>query len=75
VTVQAAFGRVDEADELRTPSYVALQPTGPGDDGTERFEGSVPMERPGSFGYTVRVLPHADGLPADSDLGLMVTAS
>ncbi len=74
VTVQAAYGRVDEADELRAPSYVSLRPTGQGDDGQERFEGEVPMERPGSFGYTVRVLPHAAGLPADSDLGLMTTA-
>jgi starch phosphorylase len=74
VTVQAAYGRVDEADELRAPSYVSLRPAGHGEDGQERFEGEVPMERPGSFGYTVRVLPHAAGLPADSDLGLMTTA-
>jgi starch phosphorylase len=74
VTVQAAYGRVDEADELRAPAYVSLRPAGQGEDGQHRFEGEVPMERPGSFGYTVRVLPHAAGLPADTDLGLMTTA-
>jgi hypothetical protein len=31
------------------------------------------MERAGSFGYTVRVLPHAEGLPDDADLGLLAT--
>jgi starch phosphorylase len=73
VTVQAAYGRVDETDELRSPTYVPLRDAGPGDDGHHRFEGEVPMERAGSFGYTVRVLPHADGLPADTDLGLLAT--
>jgi starch phosphorylase len=74
VVVQAAYGRVDETDELRAPSYVSLRAAGPGDDGHERFEGEVPLERAGSFGYTVRVVPHHDALPADADLGLMTTA-
>jgi starch phosphorylase len=74
VTVQAAYGRVDEADELRSPSYLVLRPAGLGEDGHHRFEGDVPLDRAGSFGYSVRVLPHADGLPGDSDLGLMTTA-
>ncbi len=74
VTVQAAFGRVDESDELRAPRYVTLRAAEVGDDGLQRFEGDVPLERAGSFGYTVRVLPHSDRLPGDTDLGLLVTA-
>jgi starch phosphorylase len=74
VTVQAAYGRVDESDQLRTPTYVPLTAAGAGDDGLQRYEGEVPLERAGSFGYTVRVLPHSDRLPGDADLGLMVTA-
>ena len=74
VTVQAAYGRVDESDQLRTPTYVTLTAGERGDDGLHRFEGVVPLERAGSFGYTVRVLPHSDRLPGDADLGLMVTA-
>jgi starch phosphorylase len=58
VAVQAAYGRVDEADELQAPRYLALSSAGPGDDGLHRYEGAVPLERAGSFGYTVRVLPH-----------------
>jgi glycogen phosphorylase len=74
VTVQAVHGRVDEADELRAPRYATLASAGTGDDGLQRFEGHVPLERAGSFGYTVRVLPHHERLPGDSDLGLMTTA-
>ena len=74
VTVQAAYGRVDEADELRSPSYLRLTDAGAGDDGVHRYEGVVPLERAGSFGYSVRVLPHADALPGDADLALLTTA-
>ena len=74
VQVSVAYGRVDEADELRNPKVLPLAATGPGDDGLPRFEGEVPLERAGSFGYTVRVLPHHALLPADADLGLLTTA-
>jgi len=74
VTVQAVYGRVDEADELRAPRTVTLSPTDEGDDGLPRFEGEVPLDRAGSFGYTVRVLPHHALLPGDADLGLVTTA-
>ncbi len=74
VTVQAAYGRVDAADELRSPSYAVLADAGIGDDGLRRFEGTVPLDRAGSFGYSVRVLPHSDRLPGDADLGLLASA-
>jgi starch phosphorylase len=74
VTVQVAYGRVDEADELRAPLYAPLADAGVGDDGLRRFEGTVPLERAGSFGYSVRVLPHSDALPSDADLALLTTA-
>jgi starch phosphorylase len=74
VTVQATYGRVDESDQLRAPTHVTLAPVETGDDGLLRYVGDVPLERAGSFGYTVRILPHSDRLPGDSDLGLMTTA-
>jgi glycogen phosphorylase len=74
VTVQVASGRVDEADELTAPRYSTLAHGGTGDDGLHRYEGTVPLERAGAFGYTVRVLPHHELLPGDADLGLMTTA-
>jgi starch phosphorylase len=74
VVVQAVYGRVDEHDVLHRPVAVALAGEGVGDDGFPRYEGSVPLERAGSFGYTVRVLPHHELLPGDADLGLLTTA-
>ena len=74
VTVEAVYGRVDETDELRSPSYAVLVDAGVGEDGLRRYEGTVPLERAGSFGYSVRVLPHSDLLPGDSDLGLLTSA-
>lgn len=74
VTVQAAYGRVDERDELRTPTLLTLTPVGPGEDGLPRFEGAVVLERAGAFGYAVRVLPHHDLLPCDADPALLTSA-
>ena len=74
VVVQAVYGRVDEHDELHRPVAVALTATGTGEDGLPRYEGAVPLERAGSFGYTVRVLPHSDLLPGDADLALVAQA-
>jgi starch phosphorylase len=74
VLVQAAYGRVDEADELKAPRYVVLAHAGQADDGLARFEGEVPLERAGSFGYTVRVVPHHAQLPGPADTALLTTA-
>ncbi|HEU5035089.1 MAG TPA: alpha-glucan family phosphorylase [Mycobacteriales bacterium] len=73
VRVQVAFGAVDENDELRNPDYVELgRPAGePLPDGAWRYEGAVPLERRGSFGYTVRVLPDHPALASPADLGLV----
>ncbi len=74
VTVQVVYGRVDEHDVLHRAVHVPLTHTGPGEDGLPRYEGSVPLDRAGAYGYTVRVLPHHDLLPGDSDLGLIALA-
>ena len=74
ITVQVVHGRVDEHDDLHRPRTTPLHPIGAGDDGLPRYEGEVPLERAGAFGYTVRVLPHSALLPGDTDLGLMAQA-
>jgi starch phosphorylase len=70
VRVQVAFGPVDENDEIRDPTYVDLANREKvRDDGNVwRYEGGVPLERRGAFGYTVRVLPHHPSLAAPLDL-------
>jgi starch phosphorylase len=71
VAVQAMYGRVDEHDQLVAPVPVPLSPAGSGDDGLPRYDGQVPLERAGSHGYTVRVLPSHPLLPNPADLALV----
>jgi starch phosphorylase len=73
VEVQAAYGRVDDADGLHDVTTVPMK--------HERTEGSrhwfaatVPLERTGAFGYTVRVLPQSEHMADPAELGVVVTA-
>jgi starch phosphorylase len=69
VRVQVAFGPVDENDELREPTYLDLAPQSFDDAaGSWFYEGGVPLDRRGAFGYTVRVLPDHRLLEAPLDL-------
>ncbi len=74
VLVQAAYGRVDETDELRSPTLLALAPDGHDDQGHPRFQGEIPLDRAGAFGYAVRVLPVNALLPGPADLALVTSA-
>ncbi len=73
VDVQAVYGRVGEDDEIHSEGRVSLTPSGSVDGGL-RYEGSVPLELSGPFGYTVRVLPTHRLLASDTELGLTATA-
>jgi starch phosphorylase len=73
VDVQAVYGGIDAEDRLVDVDTVSLGYAGP-TDGTSRFEGDVPLERTGTFGYTVRVLPKSDLLASPAELGLVVIA-
>jgi starch phosphorylase len=73
VNVEAVYGSVDADDRLidvRTLSLVQVE----NGDGPSRFEGDVPLERTGSFGYTVRVLPCHDLLTTPAELGVVAIA-
>jgi glycogen phosphorylase len=84
VMVEVVYGRPDDADEIISPSYAALtaEPPGaaavfpggvPGPAGGSlaRFSGEVPLDQPGPFGYTVRVLPNHPLLDSRAELGLV----
>jgi len=73
VDVQAVFGPVDAGDEIRAEGRLSLSPAGDAGDGSVRYEGSIPLDRTGSFGYAVRVLPRHPLLASEADLGLMAT--
>jgi starch phosphorylase len=70
VEAQVAFGVVDEHDELVDPVYTSLARIEQL-DGAWRYEGSVPLQRRGAFGYTVRVLPKHPAMASPADLNLI----
>ncbi len=73
VTVELVYGRTSADDEITEPAYAPLsQEGGDGQDGAVfRYSGSVELERPGPFGYTVRVLPRHPLLASRAELGLV----
>jgi glycogen phosphorylase len=66
VCVEAVYGRPNEDDEIATPGHSVLTT----EDGG-RYSGVIPLDRPGSFGYTVRVLPRNPLLASRAELGLV----
>jgi starch phosphorylase len=74
VDVQAAYGWVDETNGLHDVQCAGLTYVGNG-AGLYRWEGTVPLERTGSFGYTVRVLPRHPLLASEAELGVVAVAS
>jgi starch phosphorylase len=73
VDVQAVYGAADTDDMLRDVSAISLKQV-ESNDGTTWFEGQVPLQRTGSFGYTVRVLPNNDALASPAELGVIAVA-
>jgi starch phosphorylase len=72
VDVQAAYGRVDESDQVRDVRSVSMTPVGDGE--YHRYEGTIPLDVTGPFGYTVRVLPRHELLASPAELGLVAQA-
>ncbi|MEO8888995.1 MAG: alpha-glucan family phosphorylase [Jatrophihabitantaceae bacterium] len=73
VDVQAVYGAADTDDVLSEVGAVSLKAV-ESNDGSLWFEGQVPLERTGSFGYTVRVLPSNEALAGPAELGVVAVA-
>ncbi|MGN6610075.1 MAG: alpha-glucan family phosphorylase, partial [Jatrophihabitans sp.] len=73
VDVEAVYGPVDIDDRLTETRTVTLKATEPVDD-AQRYEGDLPLDRTGAFGYTVRVLPKNELLATPAELGVVATA-
>jgi glycogen phosphorylase len=72
VAVEVVYGRPDEDGEIVVPAYAELSAEGAWQgSGLERYGGEVPLDRPGPFGYTVRVLPHHRLLDTRAEMGLV----
>jgi starch phosphorylase len=73
VQVQAAYGRVDDSDGLHQVTTVPMAHEQT--DGSRHwFSATVPLERTGAFGYTVRVLPHSERMADPAELGVVTSA-
>src|SRR5436305_1023938 len=73
VTVQVTYGGVGERDERLARESGELSRVEPVDNAW-RYEGHVPLQRRGAFGYTVRVLPANPRLVSSAELSLVATA-
>ena len=72
VSVEVVYGRPDEDGEIAAPAYAPLSAEGASEaTGLERYSGEVPLDRPGPFGYTVRVLPRHRLLDSRAEMGLV----
>jgi starch phosphorylase len=74
VEVQVVHGRTSESDELRDVETAPLTFAESYEGGRHRFEGELVLSRTGTFGYTVRVLPHHSGMTSPAELGLVANA-
>ncbi len=76
VEVQAVSGRVDGDDRIADAACVPLKPAGGPDlEGRWAYEGPLSLDRTGSFGYTVRILPSHPLLASGAELGLVAVPS
>jgi starch phosphorylase len=73
IEVQAAYGRVDDADALHGVTTIPMQHE-QADGSRHWFTATVPLERTGAFGYTVRVLPRSAHLANPAELGVVTSA-
>ncbi|MET3812463.1 alpha-glucan family phosphorylase [Arthrobacter sp. UYEF3] len=74
VSVEVAYGRAEDSDELTNVTVAELQSLEDLGKGRYLFSGTLVIDRSGSFGYTVRVLPQHEGLASKAELGLIVNA-
>jgi starch phosphorylase len=71
VEVQALHGRVREEDTLQEVTVTPLTRVEDLEADRYRYEGTVPFNTAGPFGYTVRVVPRNSHLASDAELGLV----
>ena len=74
VYVEVAYGRAEDSDELADVTVTELKAAESLGKGRHLFSGTLVIDRSGSFGYTVRVLPRHDALASKAELGLIVNA-
>ncbi|RNL80485.1 alpha-glucan family phosphorylase [Nocardioides marmorisolisilvae] len=74
VVVEVVHGRVKGEDDILDAIGTPLAHAESYEGGRHRFHGTLVLERAGSFGYTVRVLPNHPALASNAELGLVALA-
>ena len=74
VEVQVVHGRVRGDDELRDRAVTRLAAAESYEGGRHRFEGHLALDRAGSFGYAIRIVPAHPALTSSAELGLVAVA-
>jgi len=65
------YGAAAGDDRLVHPRIAVLQPAEVYEAGHWRYEGTVALDRAGSFGYTVRILPRNAYLASTAEMNLV----
>jgi starch phosphorylase len=71
VEVQVVHGRPGADDLLRDASTTAMDHSESYEGNRHRFDASVDLDRSGSFGYTVRIVPRNAALSSVAEMGLV----
>jgi starch phosphorylase len=75
VRVEVVSGRIGPEETIEEAVREGLEPDGDVDaQGLRVYAGRVPLDRPGGFGYTVRVIPEHPLLRSAAELGLVAVA-
>ena len=74
VRVEVVYGHSRDGDQLAEVSRQRLTLDSAPSDQPATFTGTVALDRPGSFGYNVRVVPSSEWLATPAELGLISVA-
>ncbi|MDR3204056.1 MAG: alpha-glucan family phosphorylase [Deltaproteobacteria bacterium] len=74
VTVEAYYGDMDHQGEFISRQTLSLTSSGQDSNGVYNYQGQIVCDKPGRFGYTVRVMPSRDKLGNPFVLGLVAWA-
>jgi glycogen phosphorylase len=74
VTVSVRYGHVGDSDELSETRTLDLDTVTDLGNGRHQFASDLVIDRSGSFGYAVQVLPRHEALANPAELGLIVTS-
>ncbi|MBG0741663.1 alpha-glucan family phosphorylase [Paeniglutamicibacter antarcticus] len=74
VSVETAYGKALDNDQLSDTTIAVLDWSEDLGQGRYLFSGDIVVDRSGSFGYTVRVLPNHGALASKAELGLIANA-